>query len=267
MSYFNDIVGMEKLKESVSNMLKFIICAGTNQDHFLNVILTGPPGTGKTTVARMLYNVFSTLDIFGDIDQKFTILGRSDFVGNYLGQSCNKTKKVLEKCKGGVVFIDEFYSMCGDKDDYGRVVLHTINSFISENTDTIFIIAGYENMMEPIYAKQPGLKRRFPWQFHIDKYSAMELFKIFRIQLKKHKWKIRYPKQVLTLFEKNYDKFKAFGGDTINIALKSKMEYSKRNWLYPSCDKRLETNDVREAMKKHFEKQKEEDLTYKSMFI
>lgn len=248
MECFDGLVGMDALKESISDMLKFIICVGHSQDHFLNVVLTGPPGTGKTTVAKTLFRVFNMLDVFGDVDQKLTVLTRSDLVGNYLGQSCNKTKKVLDACKGGVVFIDEFYSLLEGRDDYGRQVLHTLNAFIGENPDTIFIVAGYAKMMEPIYEAQPGLRRRFPWNFHIDDYSAKQLFKIFRQQLKAHKWKVRHPKQVLKLFETNRAKLTHFGGDCHNIAFRSKLLYAKRNWLYPKCDRRLETDDVRAAM-------------------
>ena len=145
-----DFVGMETLKESIVNQIQFIMTNKGNLDgHFLNTVLQGAHGTGKTTVAEIIYNIWASLDIF-QTDNDFSILHRSDFVGSYMGHTANKTKKLLQKHSGGVIFIDEAYSLNnGDKDDYGKEALDQLNSFISEEKGkTIIIIAGYQNELE-----------------------------------------------------------------------------------------------------------------------
>ena len=124
LEQLDSLIGMEELKESIVAQIQFILTTNGKLDgHFLNTVLQGPPGTGKTTVAEILYNIWISLDLFDD-DIEFTILHRSDFVGSYMGHTSNKTRKTLTKHAGGVIFIDEAYSLVnGEKDDYGKEVL------------------------------------------------------------------------------------------------------------------------------------------------
>ena len=216
----NTLIGMDTLKEAVVAQIQFILTNnGKMDEHYLNTVLQGPPGCGKTTAAEVLFNIWASLDIF-DEDTEFTIVHRSDLVGTYMGHTASKTKKLLDKLSGSVIFIDEAYSlMNGEKDDYGKEALDQINAFLSEEKGkTIIILAGYEKELnERVFESNPGLRRRFGWTFTIEPYSANELYSIFESQLKKYNWKC--DKNVKELFHDHFDKFKHAGGDTENLSL------------------------------------------------
>lgn len=262
----DQLIGMEKLKESICAQIQFIIANNGNLDeHYLNTVLQGPPGCGKTTAAEMLYNIWASLDIF-DEDTEFTIVHRSDLVGTYMGHTANKTKKLLDKLSGSVIFIDEAYSlMNGEKDDYGKEALDQINAFLSEEKGkTIMILAGYEKELdERVFETNPGLRRRFGWTFTIEPYDADQLYSIFVSQLKKHNWKC--DKSVKKLFHDNFDKFENAGGDTENIAFKAKLEYSKEFWNRKKQSRCLTMEHVKKAMAQSFVQK--EDNTYANMYM
>lgn len=252
-------IGMKSLKKSIVEQIQFIITnKGDIDGHFLNTVLMGHPGTGKTTVAEVIYKIWSSLDLF-DNDNDFTILHRSDFVGSYMGHTANKTKKLLQKHAGGVIFIDEAYSLNnGEKDDYGKEALDQLNSFISEEKGkTIVIIAGYKDELQnQFFSVNPGLKRRFQWKFTIEKYDYMDLYNIFKLQLSSKKWTVE---KCQHLFKKYYEKFKFAGGDTDNIAFQAKLNYSKRKWKTRNINKCLSYEDVEKAMISYFKESKTHD--------
>jgi len=262
----NKMIGMEDIKKSIVSQIQFIITTGGKLDqHFLNTVLQGPPGTGKTTVAEILYNIWISLDIFDD-DIPFTILHRSDFVGSYMGHTSNKTRKLLNKHAGGVIFIDEAYSlMNGDKDEYGKEALDQLNAFMGEEkSNTIIIIAGYEdNLQTNFFDANAGLKRRFGWFFSIKQYSHKELFQIFQRQLSLCDWSVH--KKCEKLFEEYYSKFKNAGGDTANICFQAKLAYSKTNWMKRRQTKHLTYDHVKQGMENYFT---EEERDYElNMYI
>ena len=259
------LIGMKDLKESIVSQIQFIITTGGQLDsHFLNTSLVGPPGTGKTTVAEILHKIWISLDIFND-DMPFTILHRSDFVGSYMGHTSNKTRKILNKYAGSVIFIDEAYSlMNGDKDEYGKEALDQLCAFMGEEkANTIVIIAGYEDQINSqFFDANPGLKRRFGWHFSIKPYSHEELFQIFQRQLKLCGWSV--DKKAEELFKINFKKFKNAGGDTENICFQSKLNYSRDNWMKKRQTKHLSYKHVQNAMEAYF---KEEPVEQFNMYI
>jgi hypothetical protein len=122
-----------------------------------------------------------------------TVVSRDHFVGEYLGHTAGKTKKLLEENIGKVLFIDEAYSLVNDiRDAYGFECVNTLNLFLSENPDKIVVIfAGYKNQMQnSIFAAQPGLEKRCMWKMDLDPYSGEELAEIFFLQVKNEGWKI-----------------------------------------------------------------------------
>lgn len=253
LEQLDSLIGMEELKESIVAQIQFILTTNGKLDgHFLNTVLQGPPGTGKTTVAEILYNIWISLDLFDD-DIEFTILHRSDFVGSYMGHTSNKTRKTLTKHAGGVIFIDEAYSLVnGEKDDYGKEVLDQLNAFMSEEkSNTIIIIAGYEkDLKEHFFNVNAGLKRRFGWFFTVKPYSAKQLFKIFKRQLTMSGWHVH--KKCEELFEKHFKKFTNAGGDTENIAFQAKLQYSKQNWMKRKQTKLLSYDHVKMGIERYF---------------
>ena len=249
----HDMIGMTEVKECVVDQLKFLLCNdGKTDGHFLHTVISGPSGCGKTTLAKVMHELWSQLNVFEN--NNFTVLHRSDLVASYMGQTAAKTKKVLSKLVGGCIFIDEFYSLVYGEDSYGRECVDVLNTFMSENENTVVIVAGYEDQMKRVFEAQPGLKRRFAWTFNIEKYTSVELLEIFQKQLSMHGWSLATPRSVQTLFDENYDKFEFQGGDTFNLCLKSKIEYSKRHWK-SGGSKKITTEDVRRAMKLHFVKE------------
>lgn len=269
LTQLNSMIGMKAVKESVVEQLQFLITNdGETDGHFLNTVIQGAPGTGKTTVAKILYDIWTSLDLFKTSDKtEFKIMNRSDFVGSYMGHTANKTRKLLQKYSGNVIFIDEAYSLCGsEKDDYGKECIDEINAFMSEQAGkTIIIVAGYEDsLQESFFSKNSGLQRRFNWTFTIDKYTYEDLYKIFVKQLQTHGWTIE--SNCEDLFKLKYDLFQNAGGDTANIAFKCKIEYSKRMWHKKKGCKKISKEDIEKAMEKHFQK-KEDDKNFVNMYI
>jgi SpoVK/Ycf46/Vps4 family AAA+-type ATPase len=147
----------------------------------------------------------------------FKVVSRVDLVAGYVGQTAIKTEELLKECLGGVVFIDEAYSLIhGEKDDFGMEALTTLNQFMSEHPNEIIVIfAGYKSLMdEGIFRKQPGLKSRCSWYINVKGYTGEDLAKIFRYQLEKNDWTIDSSINLGDFFQKNLRDFPDYGRNT-----------------------------------------------------
>lgn len=170
------------------------------------------------------------------------IVSRPDFVGQYVGHTCDKTQKLLMSTleEGKVLFIDESYSLITDeKDSFGNEALSELNRFMSEHPELVVIFAGYKDKMDAtLFKYQPGLKRRCTWMFEITDYTGEMLADIFKKQLAKENWefegKIDDLSKFFNLKIKNFD---AFGGDTIRMAFYCKLKYSELKFDYNTRDK------------------------------
>lgn len=145
------------------------------------MIFTGNPGTGKTTVAKLIGRVFHSMGLLskGEVIEA----ERSSMIGRYIGDTELKMKELLERAEGNVLFIDEAYSLCdnneGDRKDYGCRVLECLLTVLTKkNPDMIVIMAGYEKEMDRMLELNPGMKGRFPYRFRFDDYNADELYRI-----------------------------------------------------------------------------------------
>jgi hypothetical protein len=191
--------------------------------------------THNTSVAKILGNIYKNTGILSK-DGKFKIGYRDDFVGEYLGQTATKTRKFLNSCLGGVLFIDEVYSLGPgqkDKDSFSKEAIDTICSFLSDHkNDFCCIIAGYEKEIKNCFLSvNSGLERRFPWVHVIDEYSEENLADILIKLLKETKWTLHNDvekKHLINFFKDNKDFFKNFGGDIETFITKTKMVHSKR---------------------------------------
>jgi len=154
------------------------------------------------------------------------IVSREDFIGKYLGSTDKITKQLLLDNVGKVLFIDEAYSLVTDsRDTYGKEALNVINRFLSENSDKIIVIfAGYKEQIEQsLFTIQPGLKRRFMWNYDCEGYNAKELFEIFKLKVSKSKWDIKNKEEIYELIEENLHEFKCYGGDIDKLFYYSKL--------------------------------------------
>ena len=173
---------------------------------------------------------------------KFIKVTRADLVGKYQGHTAVKTLKVLQQALGGILFVDEAYQLItshdGNNDNFGAECLTTINEFMSENASKIMIIfGGYDDAMnETIFRVQPGLKRRFPWQFNIPSYSSTELAQITMSQFCQEKWTLDGVSTdwLSSFIAAHKSDFVSFGGATEKLVFLTIIEHSIACILDPS---------------------------------
>jgi hypothetical protein len=243
------LVGLGGLKGSIIDQIVFFV-QNLQSGELMHTVFYGEQGCGKTTLAEIIAKMYSRLGILSK--GTFTVARRDDFIAGYLGQTAIKTKKLLDSCIGGVLFIDEAYSLGppkGDNDSFAKEAIDTINQFLSENyEDFICIIAGYEkNLQENFFSNNPGLDRRFPWKFSIDKYTTDELFKIFKHNFS-GKWKMGVSDDCKYLFD--HKEFSNNGGDCKIIFDRAKIFHGRRIFNNPTHEKYLITDeDTRMAVK------------------
>jgi SpoVK/Ycf46/Vps4 family AAA+-type ATPase len=196
MTQLNQLVGLNCVKSKVNNLIAFQkvqILRRENGLHSpkntMHLAFTGNPGTGKTTVARIVGRIFRKLGLLSK--GHFMEVSRTDLIAGYQGQTALKVKEVIEKAKGGVLFIDEAYSITENdhSDSYGRECLTELTKALEDyRDDLVVIVAGYTEPMHKFFESNPGLKSRFNTFIEFDDYNAEELFNIFRGICKKYNY-------------------------------------------------------------------------------
>ena len=178
----NALEGLENLKGKISDFVKlarYYKETGENSKLAMNLVFSGNPGTGKTTVARLIGKIFK---LSGVMESGHLIeCGRQDLVAEFIGQTAPKTESVLFSALGGVLFIDEAYSLSiyGKSNDFGREAINTILKFMEDYRGSIcIIVAGYPKLMNEFIESNPGLKSRFTHYFEFDDYNEENLLNI-----------------------------------------------------------------------------------------
>ena len=184
----NDMVGLDDVKKSITTMAnqsRFFMerkKAGLRTSNVAaqHAVFTGNPGTGKTTVARMLGKIYHSIGLLskGDV----ICADRTRLVGRYIGETEENMKAVLEEARGNVLFIDEAYNLyegTADRKDYGAKVIDSLLTVLSQpNPDMVIIFAGYEKEMDAMLNSNPGLMGRFPYKYRFSDYDADQLMEI-----------------------------------------------------------------------------------------
>ena len=246
---FNKLVGLKNIKKQLVEIILYysLKLDNKNQD-LLHTVIEGEPGTGKTELAQHIANIYANIGILSRNFVKKVKL--NDLKGQFLGHSAAMTEEILEECKGGVLFIDEAYSLGNaegknSKDVYSKEILDVLNLALTENkNDFICIIAGYkDDLQSSFFSFNDGLERRFPIRFSIEPYSGNELKSIFIKKVYELNWCIEDKAIDEKFIENNKHYFKFNGGDMEILLAKCKIAHSKNLLKYKDKIKKILTKE------------------------
>lgn len=252
LTRLKNMIGMKKVKENIIDQIIFYLqklnkknkcyecdgclygseCQDKNKDQdMMHTIITGSPGVGKTELGKILGHIYNAMGVLEN--GRLHVARRADLIGKYLGHTAVKTQKFIDDCQGGVMFIDEAYSLGNEeqKDSFSKECIDTINQNLTENRNFICIIAGYSDSLDKCFFQyNEGLKRRFTFRYDIGNYTAIELKDIFVHKIDNSDWDIDKPiVPKLEEFFKNYkSSFPNFGGDIETLIMNCKIVHGKR---------------------------------------
>ena len=191
----NDLIGLDIIKKSINELIDLISLKNKTEgkvkinDVNLHMVFLGNPGTGKTTVARLLAEIFYNLKYIKY--NKLVEVSAKDLIGEYVGQTGPKTNEVINKAMGGVLFIDEAYTLYSKNNSYNEEAIATlIKAMEDHRNEFIVIFAGYTKEMTPFLNSNSGIKSRIGYTFEFPDYTSAELLEIFKLFVKKSNFKI-----------------------------------------------------------------------------
>ncbi len=259
------MIGLDNIKKELFKIIIYYI-QNEHKDEYLHTIIEGPPGVGKTQFAKIYANIFVRLGILKK--DTFIEIKKNDLVAKYLGQTSHQTKKLLDNAMGGVIFLDEAYSIGNEekRDSFAKEAIDMINQYLSEKkSEFMFIIAGYKNDLEScFFSFNKGLKRRFAHSFEIKDYNDKELADIFKSKIKSLGYKLDDNIDIYNFFKKNYSNFKYFGGDIEKLINNIKYEQSLRTFKNNNYNKIITIEDIDNSLIKN---EKEESKVPFGMYL
>ena len=196
----NALVGLKEIKKLVHEIYAYVEIQKRrqkeklfNEPQALHMIFKGNPGTGKTTVARIIGKLLKAAGILpkGHLVE----VERADLVGEYIGHTAQKTRDMLKKSKGGVMFVDEAYSLArgGDK-DFGKEAIDALVKGMEDHKDSLVVVlAGYQEEMDLFLESNPGLRSRFPIHLSFPDYTTDDLMEIADLMLHKKEYQLNLP--------------------------------------------------------------------------
>jgi len=193
----DELVGLESIKQNVKSLINYVKIRKLREENelpnpplSLHMVFTGNPGTGKTTVARILSELYKAIGVLSK--GQLVEVDRSGLVAGFVGQTAIKTAEAAESALGGILFIDEAYALAPDNsmgNDFGREAIETLLKIMEDHRDDlIIIVAGYSDPMERFITSNPGLESRFNRYFFFEDYNSEELYAIFSIMCVKSEY-------------------------------------------------------------------------------
>lgn len=191
LARLDHLVGLEEVKTEIRDLSALLEISRLRQARHLkssptarHLVFSGNPGTGKTTTARILAEIYKNLGFLSK--GQLVECDRSDLVGEYIGSSAQKTKSMIKKAKGGVLFIDEAYALARKSEkDFGREAIEVLLKEMEDNrNDLVVIAAGYPDLMEDFLDSNPGLRSRFTTFLHFENYDGSQLLQILETMAK-----------------------------------------------------------------------------------
>lgn len=203
---FSAFIGMKEFKKTIKEIYATIVINEKRKEmgltctrQVLHMLFKGNPGTGKTTVARKLSKMYYEMNLLSK--GHFIEAERADLVGEYIGQTAQKTRAIIQKSMGGILFVDEAYSLArGGEKDFGKEAIDTLVKHMEDNhNDFVLILAGYPYEMDRFLTLNPGLRSRFPFILDFQDYEVDQLTEIAKQMVsdreyeltKEAEWKLR----------------------------------------------------------------------------
>ena len=194
LAELDGLCGLDRVKKDVKSLINLVKVRKLRQEAelpvppmSLHLVFMGNPGTGKTTVARLLAKIYHAIGVLSK--GQLVEVDRSGLVAGFVGQTALKTGEVIQKALGGVLFIDEAYALANQDspNDFGKEAIEALLKGMEDNrADLIVIVAGYTELMGKFINSNPGLESRFNKYFYFEDYQGSQLMEIFESMCKKH---------------------------------------------------------------------------------